>query len=247
MRAKLKAIGTFVLYLAVLVGIGLIATMLIHGGVRLGALVYPWLERISEYGLAVSVLGLLPLAAFKETRGHAGVGLFIASFVFGATLWVWSLLLTYELWGGVALFVGLIIAGVGVLPIAMLATAFKGMWSEFGFLVLMLVATFGSRLFGLYLVNKAEEHEYDALDPVDGPHSPNKLIVASSLLFVASFVPYVAYLTSIPLIICSIVLCFSKTRRARRHGLILLSIVLLWFVVFISIGYFLGDRLSGGV
>src|SRR5438046_9731864 len=56
----------------------------------------------------------------------------IVSYVFGATLWVWSLLLTYTLWGGFWLFIGLFMAGVGVVPLAMIATFFKGMWAELG-------------------------------------------------------------------------------------------------------------------
>lgn len=87
------------------------------------------------------------------------MGMVIASYVFGATLWIWGLLLTYTLWGGVALFIGLFLMGVGVVPIAMLATMFNGMWSEFGQLVFLLAMTVGARAFGAYNIVKYEEQQ----------------------------------------------------------------------------------------
>jgi len=48
------------------------------------------------------------------------------SYVFGATLWVWSLLVAYSLWVGVGLAIDLFMAGVGVVPLAMLATLSMG-------------------------------------------------------------------------------------------------------------------------
>lgn len=60
------------------------------------------------------------------------------------------------LWGGIAVFIGLFLLGVGVVPIAMLATLFNGMWSTLGELFLLLILTFGSRFLGIYLVEKYE-------------------------------------------------------------------------------------------
>ena len=82
----------------------------------------------------------------------------IASLVFGFTLWVWGLLFTYHLWGAIAVFIGLFLMGVGVVPIAMLATLFKGMWSTLGELVLLTVLTFGTRFAGAWTAAKAEEY-----------------------------------------------------------------------------------------
>ena len=81
--------------------------------------------------------------------------MFIASYVFGATLWVRSLLVTYTLWGGIGLAIGLFMAGVGVVPLALLATLFNGLWSTLGELVLGLILTIGVRVWGLRLLEKA--------------------------------------------------------------------------------------------
>lgn len=72
-----------------------------------------------------------------------------------------GLLLSWELWGPIAVIIGLFIFGIGVVPIAMLATLFNGMWIELGFLVLAIILTFGFRFFGIGLVEKAREmNEY---------------------------------------------------------------------------------------
>jgi hypothetical protein len=67
-----------------------------------------------------------------------------------------GLLLTWMLWGGFAVFIGLFLMGIGVVPIAMAATLFKGMWAELGLLVLAVVLTFGLRTLGITLTENDE-------------------------------------------------------------------------------------------
>jgi hypothetical protein len=182
-------------------------------------------------------IGLLPLTAFRETRGPSGVAFYIISFIFGATLWVRSLLLTYILWGGFALLVGLFLGGVGVLPIALLATALKREWAIFGQLILLGVAVLVTRYSGFYLVVR-EELRRDEAPQENSPNPSHKLILASWFLFAASFVPYIAYVTSLPMLASALVLCFSKSPRAKRHGRIILLLCLLISATFFLIGYF---------
>ena len=94
---------------------------------------------------ALVVFVILPLAIPKVTRGFSTVALLIASYIFGATLWMEGLLLTLLIWGAGAVFIGLFLAGVGVVPIAMLATLLKGMWGSLVELLLLTIVTFGSR------------------------------------------------------------------------------------------------------
>lgn len=156
MWKKLKDAGWGVLSIAFLVVIVLLIGLFIHGSAWLGEKLYPWLVGISSLALAILIFVLLPLAVFHKTRAFAGNGIMIASWVFGITLWVWGLLLTYHLWGAVAVFIGLFLLGVGVVPIAMLATLFKGMWPALGELVLLTILTFGTRFAGAYVITKTE-------------------------------------------------------------------------------------------
>ena len=157
MKETLKNLGSCLLYIVIFIGVILLIPLFLKGGLWLSVIIYPWLVLISLITFAICILILLPLAIFKGTRGASGIGFFIASYIFGATTWVWSFLLVYILWGVFVLIIGLFIAGIGVIPIAMLATLFNGKWSEFGQLALSVVLTLGFRFLGIYLVEKSDE------------------------------------------------------------------------------------------
>src|SRR5207245_7161273 len=124
MKTTLASIGTGALGIAILLALALIPVLLLQGGVWLSALLFPWLAAINALTLLVTLFVLLPNAVFSSTPRFAGSGMMIVSYVFGATLWVWSLLLTYTLWGGFWLFIGLFMSGLGVLPLPMFALFF---------------------------------------------------------------------------------------------------------------------------
>ncbi len=156
MWEKLKKLGWGILGIAILVIIALLIGLFIYGGAWLSAKIYPILLVIFGITFGITLLILTPISIFKKTRGFAGNGIVISSFIFGLTLWIWSFLLTYTLWGGLGIFIGLFFFGVGVVPIAMLATLFKGMWPIFGQLIFLTILTFGSRFFGIFLT---ESHQ----------------------------------------------------------------------------------------
>ena len=142
----------------VLTAIILLALMFLQGGVWLGDKALPyfvWLARIT----AGVVLVLLPMAAFRQTQRLAARGLMYASSIFGITLWVWGLVLTYNLWGVGAVLVGLFLFGVGVVPMAMLATVFAAMWSIFGQLFLLVAMTYWTQRFGRAIILKLHKEE----------------------------------------------------------------------------------------
>lgn len=154
----LKAIGFAALGLLMIATLIVIAAFVFEGYIWASGKIYPWLVLLNGVALAATVFVLLPNAIFSSTPRFAGSGLLIASYIFGATLWVWSLLVTYTLWGGLGLFIGLMMAGVGVVPMAALATLFNGLWSTLGELIVGVVLTFGSRLGGAYLLVRAERN-----------------------------------------------------------------------------------------
>lgn len=162
MWEKIRGAGAFATGILVFVGLMLIGTLIsafvILGGAWVAVKIYPWLRTVSGLAYIVVIFILLPLLIFRRTRGFSGTGLTIASVVFGFTLWIWGLLLTYHLWGGIAVFIGIAFMGIGVIPMAMLATLFKGMWSPFGELVLLAMFTLGSSFGGSWAARKAEEY-----------------------------------------------------------------------------------------
>ena len=71
---------------------------------------------------------------------------------------VWSLLISYTIWGVTGIVIGLLLGGIGVVPIAILATLFNGMWSMVGQLLLVTAITFGTRFLGIWVIMKSEDH-----------------------------------------------------------------------------------------
>ena len=116
--------------------------------------VLPWLTIASELTLAVSVLLLLPLSFFRGTRQFACFAIMIASWVLGSVVWLWSLILAYSIWGWLGVIIGIFLAGVGVIPVALVATLVKGFWSLFWELSFMVAFIFGMRAYSIYLAAK---------------------------------------------------------------------------------------------
>ena len=104
MKEIAKSLGIAAAALFAIVAIVLVSVLLIRGSVWLGAIIYPWLLVLNGITFAITVFVFLPNAIFSSTPRFAGTGMMVASFVFGLTLWVWSLLLTHALWGGRGLF-----------------------------------------------------------------------------------------------------------------------------------------------
>jgi hypothetical protein len=157
MKEKIKDFGSMILGAGIFIGFILLLLILLKGGLWLSVVLYPWLAGISAITLIITVLILLPLLIFKKTREFSVTGLMIASCIFGTTTWVWSLLLAYFFWGFMGLFIGLSLAGVGVVPIAMLAVIFNGEWSTLWELIFLVILTFGVRFLSVYMATKLDE------------------------------------------------------------------------------------------
>lgn len=77
-----------------------------------------------------------------------------------STLWMMGLLIILSIWGVTAVIIGIAFGGVGVVPIAMLATPIHGYWFPLIELVLLTVATFGCRIGALSLAQSLDEQSY---------------------------------------------------------------------------------------
>jgi hypothetical protein len=157
MTEQLKAMGAWVLIIVVLIIISWVLNLLIAGGVWAGVKIYPFLQLIMCVTLVVTFLIFAPLSLIRRLRPLVGTCMVFASYVYGITLWVWSLLLTYAVWGGGAVIIGLFLMGIGVVPIAMLACVVKGSWQVFAQLVVLAALTYGVRLWGTFLSASKEK------------------------------------------------------------------------------------------
>lgn len=138
-----------------LIAVIFLLVLVIQGGAWIAGKILPALPIFSGLVLAADIIIFLPLAIFRATRRLAGDGLFVSSYVFGVTLWIWAFLLAYTIWGALAVIIGLFLVGVGVVPIAMLATLLTGQWHNLGILISLLFLTFGIRWLGQALRRSA--------------------------------------------------------------------------------------------
>lgn len=165
MLEKIKSIGATILGFGLMIGIFFLIAFLLNGVVVISEKVLPFLMNLTGILTAILVIVLTPLAFFKKTREWSATGIYFFSYVFGLTLWFYSALISYVLWGFLALIVGLVILGIGVLPVALLASIFNGEWSILGNIVYLAVLTYGCRVLAMFIASKIDNetpnYDYD--------------------------------------------------------------------------------------
>jgi hypothetical protein len=158
--SAMKNAGAVLLGIAALLAILFLAGFLLEGAAYVSVIVLPYLSKIAVIATAICVIILLPLALFRATRIASFWGFFIASYIFGLDVWLYGFVMTYALWGGLAVFIGLCMFGVGVVPLGIIAAALHGMWEPVAELVFGAVITYAARFFALYLAKKIDEAAY---------------------------------------------------------------------------------------
>lgn len=146
--SKLKEVGNVALGITVFLAI-LSIPILVIGGSKWAAdnLLQP-LTTIGGIALVVDILILLPLSIFSRLRSFTGNAIVISSYLFGLITWLFGFILTWQLWGGWAVALGVIMFGGAVVPFALLAVLFKGMWGLLITLLVMVTITLVSRIGG---------------------------------------------------------------------------------------------------
>jgi hypothetical protein len=150
-ESRLKTVAGFCLGLIAIAATFILLAVLIRGMVWVSEKVLPWLTHLGTIAVIVCVVVLLPLCVFKAIRPWVGLAYYYTSYLFGIVLFAFSCVVVVQLWGYVGLIFGLLMGGVGVVPLAFFATLFHGEWPWFWNVVLGLIFTFGARSFGIYL------------------------------------------------------------------------------------------------
>lgn len=153
----IETIGNLLGLLLVLAALLMIVMFFVRGIEWVDSFVYFWSIRITALDLfivlPISLLLLLP----KKTRGLGGTLLHWSSYVFGFSLWIACFISCFVFAGYTGIVIGLILAGIGIVPLAMLLAAFHGVWSFVAQTAGTVVFIYALRYFGLYMVAKAEE------------------------------------------------------------------------------------------
>ncbi len=144
-----KSIGGLLLAIVIVLGsiIGLILVLIFGSAVAFS--IAPVIIVIAAILLVLDVI-LLFFAFSRSLRPVIGMLLYGSSYLFGLVTWIYGLAVTLSLWGIVAVIIGIILGGIGVVPIGLLAALVQGhpgiFWTLLGSLILTYLARVGGAL-----------------------------------------------------------------------------------------------------
>ena len=175
MIEKLKDVGYSILGIGFFVLFIVATALLIIGGVKLFEVLYPILEGISAVTWGIVWL-LLLLSVVPRFRNVTGSGMVLGTYIGGAIFWLLCFYVTYQLWGFIGIFVGVIFFGLGVFFTAVLALLFDGQFmGALGF-AFVLAQIFFFRFLGYWIISKyrgaAEVYTTSAPELLEGEISP---------------------------------------------------------------------------
>jgi uncharacterized protein DUF4339 len=112
-------------------------------------------------GIVLMPVVVLPLAFIKATKKASAFGLLASSYVFGTCMWMMGTLTAYFYWGFKGLMVGILLFGIGVVPIGLLAGLLNADWTVVMIIGMGMMLTYGARVGAFWLeafLNAAEEN-----------------------------------------------------------------------------------------
>lgn len=151
MNSGPKDLRRILLGIVILIAIAILILLFVQGEAWFGERIRPLVSLVSSFAFGVTLLVFTPLAFFKKTKPFAAVAFLSTSYLFGLSAWILGLIFTYELVGKVAVIIGLVLLGIGVVPIGLLGLLLYEAWSEFFGLLLLTAATFGARAISFYI------------------------------------------------------------------------------------------------
>lgn len=151
----LKSIGGTLLGIASFVGIITVAVLFFTFGAKVAFTISPFVNWLAGLLFIINIIALL-FALIPKARGAVGLIIYISSYVYGVSAWIYGLAVALAFWGWLAVIIGVSLGGIGVVPIGMLASVFNGRWDIFWTLLLTVILTYGARIIGYALANRAD-------------------------------------------------------------------------------------------
>lgn len=157
---KLKSVGGTAAGLVLILIVLAIPIILLSGLASFSLWALKWIPGTIGFAI-VGGLAILPLAAIPATRRFAASLYDLASIAFVVCLWLYALAFTYSEWGMLAVVLGVMIFGVGVVITGALAAIFSGTWVVLGNLAFLLALYVGARFMGVWLAHSAERRRLE--------------------------------------------------------------------------------------
>jgi hypothetical protein len=150
MKAALGVVG-YVLFL-------LFGLMIVGFGLRHLQPVLTVATRVADFALGLALFCLL-LAIIPPARNFAGTTMVIASYFLGLNVWLGGVSAVYTFWGLMPLIVGLMLFGIGPVPMGFVALLIHHQSSRAGLLRSGLAIMFIVRLSGNAIVRSGEKRK----------------------------------------------------------------------------------------
>lgn len=157
--ATIKSVGATVLGIGAFLAFIAVGIALLTGAAEFSIWILEWTFPAFSIALLFSLFGLVPLALIPQTRGLSAILMMLTSLMFGIILWLWGMAYAYTVWGLFGVIVGLMLFGVGVVPVAIVAALVHADWSTFGILLFAVFVTYGLRGLANWVGQKADERD----------------------------------------------------------------------------------------
>jgi uncharacterized protein YacL len=123
-----------------------------------------WVINVADHLAALAyfvlIIGGLIGLVIRPARGVCGFALYVASVAVGIDIWLWSIATVKILWGTAATIIGLLLAVVGVVPMALLASIFHQEWLPLGYLVINLVILYFMQFAGGLMLESVDRRRH---------------------------------------------------------------------------------------
>lgn len=117
---------------------------------------YRFCIAVGAYTAPLALLCILLGLSFRKTSSVFGHILMVTSYIWAAGLWLGSAINVYTVWGFTGFVIGVLMFGVGVIPLAIIAQLTHGYPSGALVDVATIVAIVGARFFGAYLASRQQ-------------------------------------------------------------------------------------------
>lgn len=159
MNSKLKSIvssvgvfGGCALYLVLAIGLLVVFFSALN-----------FLTGLANILAAIGLLALIPLGLVAILAGRArrfcGNGVVLVSYFLGASTWLTATVYLSELWGATAVVIGVLMFGIGSVPLGLIALLLHGQFRIAFMLLGQLVLVYALRALGIWIESKITNHK----------------------------------------------------------------------------------------
>lgn len=168
---SLKSIGGTLIGITIFIGVFIAIVLIFTYGAKMAFAIAPFISGLAGILLIINLI-LLFFAIIPKARFIVGNIIMYSALVYGLSAWIYGLAVTLALWGWLGVIVGVLLGGIGVVPIGMLASVIGGHWDLFWPLFINVIIYFGALIVGGLLADSAEGQSEDRHDVIDIEEQP---------------------------------------------------------------------------